>query len=61
MTIFGYDILNVMNQTHAKWDWVHTGQKSDHNIVHKKQGLELPPGGVDSVYIENVYSQSRLK
>lgn len=54
-TIYGYGILEVCNKTHARWDWVHTGQKADHNIVYGEEGIELPPGGVDHIFVKNTY------
>ena len=53
-TIYGYGLLEICNKTHARWDWVHTGQQGDHNIVFKED-VELPPGGVDHTYFYNQY------
>lgn len=53
-TIYGYGLLELYNKTHAHWDWVHTGNSSDHNAVWR-QNVSLPMGGVDSVFIENQY------
>jgi len=53
-TIYGYGILEICNNTHARWDWVHTGKKSDHNVVFGED-VVLPPGGVDHTFIQNTY------
>ena len=56
-TIYGYGMFRVMNQTHAQWDWVHTGLSEEHtvNSVHKSAAT-LPPGpATDRVLIANQY------
>jgi acid phosphatase type 7 len=53
-TIYGYGLLEICNRTHARWDWVHTGQESDHNAVYKED-VVLPPGGMDYAYFVNQY------
>jgi acid phosphatase type 7 len=53
-TIYGYGLLEICNRTHARWDWVHTGQESDHNAVYKEDVI-LPPGGRDYAYFVNQY------
>jgi predicted phosphohydrolase len=53
-TIYGYGLLDICNKTHARWDWVHTGQEGDHNVVYKENVI-LPPGGVDHTYFVNQY------
>jgi len=53
-TIYGYGLLEVCNDTHARWDWVHTGEGSDHNIV-ANEDVVLPPGGVDHTFFYNQY------
>jgi acid phosphatase type 7 len=53
-TTYGYGLLEICNKTHARWDWIHTGQESDHNAVFKKD-IILPPGGMDHTYFVNQY------
>ena len=53
-TIYGYGLLEICNRTHARWDWVHAGHESDHNVVYKEDVI-LPPGGVDHTYFFNQY------
>lgn len=53
-TIYGYGLLEICNRTHARWDWVHTGQEGDHNVVYK-ENVSLPPGGMDHTYFYNQY------
>jgi hypothetical protein len=53
-TIYGYGLLVICNKTHARWDWVHSGQNGDHNVVFN-ENVTLPPGGVDHTYFENQY------
>lgn len=54
-TIYGYGLLVLCNKTHARWDWVHTGTESDHNVVWKHNNVSLPVGGVDHTFVENQY------
>lgn len=56
-TLFGYGMLRVLNQTHAQWDWVHTGKSDTHagNQIQKSSET-LPPGpATDRVMIENQF------
>jgi acid phosphatase type 7 len=56
-TIYGYGMFRILNQTHASWDWVHTGVSEDHpvNLIHKSNAT-LPPGpATDRVVVENQY------
>jgi hypothetical protein len=53
-TIYGYGLLEICNDTHARWDWVHTGQNGDHNVVFN-ENVSLPSGGVDHTYFFNQY------
>eukprot|EP00546_Thalassionema_frauenfeldii_P021314 CAMPEP_0178903992 /NCGR_PEP_ID=MMETSP0786-20121207/5459_1 /TAXON_ID=186022 /ORGANISM="Thalassionema frauenfeldii, Strain CCMP 1798" /LENGTH=476 /DNA_ID=CAMNT_0020575413 /DNA_START=166 /DNA_END=1593 /DNA_ORIENTATION=- len=48
-TIYGYGVLEICNNSHARWDWVHTGQKGDYNKVYH-QNISLPAGGTDHAY-----------
>lgn len=52
-TIYGYGLLEICNATHARWDWVHTGQAGEFNKVHGESNVTLPPGGVDHSYFYN--------
>jgi len=54
-TIYGYGLLEIINKTHARWDWVHTGQKGDHNKVHHHPNITLPMGGADHAFFVNQY------
>lgn len=51
-TIYGYGLLEICNDTHARWDWVHTGQEGEYNKVFK-ENVTLPPGGVDHSFFYN--------
>ena len=53
--LYGYGMLEILNQTHARWDWVHTGNATDHNVLVNHEGLELPLGGADHIVLENQY------
>lgn len=56
-TIYGYGMFRIMNQTHAQWDWVHTGTADNRegNQIYKSDAT-LPPGpATDRVLIENQY------
>lgn len=52
-TIYGYGTLELINQTCAKWVWIHTGVEGDLNYVWNVNGTSLPPGGMDSFYLQN--------
>jgi acid phosphatase type 7 len=56
-TIYGYGMFRVLNETHAQWDWVHTGLSEEHTVnqIHKSDAT-LPPGpATDRIMIENQY------
>jgi len=54
-SIYGYGLVEIYNSTHMRWDWVHTGGEDHANTVKGDDDIELPPGGVDGLVIENQY------
>jgi hypothetical protein len=47
-TIYRYNMLCVMNETHAQWDWVHTVVLEEHTMVESNPMPMLMP--TNSVY-----------
>jgi len=56
-TNFGFGMFRILNQTHAMWNWIHTGQTDDRDFNEVWRSDErLPAGpGRDSVDIKNQY------
>mmetsp|Transcript_14786 Transcript_14786/g.23127 ORF Transcript_14786/g.23127 Transcript_14786/m.23127 type:complete len:679 (-) Transcript_14786:102-2138(-) len=54
-TYYGYGTFDLINRTHAQWEWIHTAQEDVYNYVISKNGEELPPAGVDDTFVVNQY------
>ncbi len=55
-TFYGYGTIDIFNQTHARWQWMHSCIKDDRqfNGVHH-MNISLPSADEEDVYIQNQY------
>jgi acid phosphatase type 7 len=63
-TYYGYGMIRIFNDTHAEWEWIHTGQSDDHPDANElyHSNFTLPAGPpTDHVMIENVFTSRRRR
>eukprot|EP00978_Attheya_sp_CCMP212_P045136 scaffold334816_cov59-Attheya_sp.AAC.1 len=55
-TYYGYGTIDIVNRTHARWEWMHSCVKDDRqfNGVHHMD-ISLPSADEEDVYIQNQY------